>query len=107
MMTREQRAKQFMPFDAMKGLKEALEAREERHSRVERHGISEEQTEENNRAICRIGKGSRVHLTCHMAFHDVELTGTVTEIDLTWRYLRLDDEKILFDDIYTIDAVSE
>ena len=107
MMTREQRAKQFMPFDAMKGLKEALEEREERHSRVEKHGISEEQTEENNRAICRISKGSRVRLTCHMAFHDVEVTGTVTEIDRVLRLLKVDDEKILFDDIYTIDAVSE
>ena len=31
-MIREQRAKQFMPFDAMKGLKEALAIREERHN---------------------------------------------------------------------------
>ena len=107
MMTREQRAKQFMPFDAMKGLKEALEAREERHSRVEKHGISAEQAEENNRAICRIGKGSRVCLACHIAFHDVEVTGTVTEIDLILRYLRLDDGKIPFDDIYEIRLVSE
>ncbi len=37
MMMREQRAKQFMPFDAMKGLKEAILEREERHSRVPRH----------------------------------------------------------------------
>ena len=41
-MTRQERAKQFMPFDAMKGLQEALRDREERHSRVERHGISDE-----------------------------------------------------------------
>ena len=107
MMTREQRAKQFMPFDAMKGLKEALTEREDRHSRVEKHGVSEEQTEENNREICRIGKGSRVFLTCHMAFHDVEITGTVTEIDRVLRCLRVDDERIPFDDIYTIRAISE
>ena len=42
MMMREQRAKQFMPFDAMKGLAEALKDREERHSRVQKHGVSEE-----------------------------------------------------------------
>lgn len=42
MMTRENRAKQFMPFDAMKGLAEALKDREERHSRVQKHGVSEE-----------------------------------------------------------------
>ena len=42
MMTQAERAKQFAPFDAMKGLQEALRDREERHARVERHEISEE-----------------------------------------------------------------
>ena len=51
MLTREERAKLFAPFDAMKGLKEALRDREERHSRVARHEISEEQAEENSRVI--------------------------------------------------------
>lgn len=41
-MTRAERAKIFSPFDAMKGLQEALRDREERHLRVERHDISEE-----------------------------------------------------------------
>lgn len=42
-MTRAERAKIFSPFDAMKGLQEALRDREERHLRVERLDISEEQ----------------------------------------------------------------
>ena len=41
-MTRQERAKQFMPFDAMKGLQEALRAREEQHARVEKRELSEE-----------------------------------------------------------------
>ena len=41
-MTRAERAKLFAPFDAMKGLQEALRDREERHLRVEKHEISEE-----------------------------------------------------------------
>ena len=41
-MTQSDRAKQFMPFDAMKGLKEALRDREERHSRVEKRDLSED-----------------------------------------------------------------
>ena len=45
-MTRAERAKIFSPFDAMKGLQEALRDREERHLRVERHDISEEQAQE-------------------------------------------------------------
>ena len=46
-MTRQERAKQFMAFDAMKGLSEALRDREERHSRVDRHDISDEAIEAN------------------------------------------------------------
>ena len=42
MMTRQERAKQFAPFDAMKGLQEALRDREERHGRVSKREISEE-----------------------------------------------------------------
>ena len=41
-MTRQERAKQFMPFDAMKGLQAALRDREERHSRVDRRVLSDE-----------------------------------------------------------------
>lgn len=36
MITRKERAKQFMPFDAMKGLQEALRRQEEIFSRVEK-----------------------------------------------------------------------
>ena len=41
-MTRADRAKQFLPFDALKGLHEELEAREEKMSRVPKHSMTEE-----------------------------------------------------------------
>ena len=62
MMTQAERAKQFAPFDAMKGLQEALRDREERHARVERHDISEEQIEKNSEVLSRITKGTRVRV---------------------------------------------
>ena len=102
MMMREQRAKQFMPFDAMKGLKEAILEREERHSRVARHGIAEEQAEQNSLAMRHIKKGCRVRLEYYKGFHDVDKEGTVTVVDLPMRYIKIEDEKILFEDIYSI-----
>ena len=45
-MSNVDRAKQFLPFDALKGLREELEAREEKMSRVPKHSHSEEQMEE-------------------------------------------------------------
>lgn len=102
MLTRLERAKLFAPFDAMKGLKEALRDREERHARVARHEISDEQAEENSRAILRLERGMLVEVYCHHAFHDVVIRGRVTGLDLARKMLSLDGENILFDDIYAV-----
>lgn len=102
MMTRAERAKQFAPFDAMKGLQEALRDREEKHLRVERHEISEEMAEHNSKVILKLVRGMRVEIYCYSAFHDVTKRGTITDIDITFRNLKLGDERIWFDDIYTI-----
>ncbi|MBR4465063.1 YolD-like family protein [bacterium] len=102
MLTRLERAKLFAPFDAMKGLKEALRDREERHARVARHEISDEQAEENSRAILKLERGMLVEVYCHHAFHDVVIRGAVTELDLTLKKLKLNGKNILFDDIYAI-----
>ena len=102
MLTREERAKLFAPFDAMKGLTEALRDREERHGRVERHEISEEQAEENSRAILKLERGMTVEVYCYHAFHDVIIRGRVTGLDLARKMLSLNGENILFDDIYAV-----
>lgn len=101
-MTRQERAKQFMAFDAMKGLQEALRDREERHSRVEKHDISEEQTEKNSAVFARLFKGSSVRVECWHAFHDVTLSGTVSDVSLAFGYLTLGGERIYFTDVYSV-----
>lgn len=105
MMMREQRAKQFAPFDAMKGLTEALRDREERHSRVQKHGISEEKQMEISNVLCRVEKGSKVFLSYYADFHDWERSGRVTEINRTYQFFRVDDEKICFDDLYDLRVI--
>ena len=94
-----------MPFDAMKGLQEALRDREERHSRVEKHDISDEQAQKNSEVFLRLRKGMTVRLECYQAFHDVTLTGTVTGVSVPYRYLKLDGREIYFGDIYSIEVV--
>ena len=46
------RARQFMPFDALKGLQEALRIKEFEHERVQKGDLSEEKT----RKICSVLK---------------------------------------------------
>lgn len=94
-----------MPFDAMKGLQEALRDREERHSRVEKHDISEEQMEKNSEAFSRIKKGSLVRLELWRAFHDVTLSGTVTAISMSYRFLKIGEEKVFFSDVYSAEIL--
>lgn len=105
MMTRQERAKQFAPFDAMKGLGEALRDREERHSRVERHGISEEKAAENSRTVLKLQRGMTVCVSYYRAFHDTEIKGILSDVDLGLRRITVDGEQIWFDDIYTIGII--
>lgn len=102
MMMREERAKQFAPFDAMKGLQEALRDREERHSRVERHEISDEQMERNSEVFSMLTKGCKIQMECYRSFHDITVAGTVSLIDTVFRYLKIGTDKYLFSDIYSI-----
>ena len=102
MLTRLERAKLFAPFDAMKGLKEALRDREERHARVARHEISDEQAEENSHAILRLERGMEIEVYCHHNFHDVVIRGRVTGLDLARKMISLDGQNIIFDDIYAV-----
>lgn len=91
-----------MPFDAMKGLQEALRDREERHSRVPKREISEEMMAQNASVLAHIVKGATVVIEYYCAFHDVVKEGIVTALNPSFRYLKLNDEKILFEDIYEI-----
>ena len=61
-MTRQQRAKQFQPFDAMKGLKEAISAVEERRARVDKRLLEEDDVKAVNKALIKIEKGMRVEI---------------------------------------------
>ena len=105
MMTQAERAKQFAPFDAMKGLQEALRDREERHARVERHDISEEQIEKNSEVLSQVSRGTRVRLECFYAFDVIGVSGSVTVIVTVFRYLKIGTEKFPFSDIYSIEIL--
>ncbi len=102
MMSRQDRAKQFLPFDAMKGLTEALREREERHARTERREIGEEQQEANSQVLARIEKGMRVEVQCYRAFHDTVREGVVSRISLPYHFLLIEEDRIAFEDIYAI-----
>ncbi len=104
-MTQSDRAKQFMPFDAMKGLSEALREREEKHLRVEKRELSEESADQLSATISKVAKGMAVRIEYYRSFHEVTKQGKVTNIDYVYRYFVIDEERIYFDDLYQLQII--
>ena len=50
----------------------------------------------------KLQRGMKVEISYYKAFHDVVRTGVLTNLNTAFKRLKLDDELILFDDIYTI-----
>ena len=105
MMTRQERAKQFLPFDAMKGLQEALRDREEKLSRVGRRELSEEDMQDLSLEVMRLHNGDLIRVLYYSSFHEIEKKGMLEKVDMTGRYIILAGERIFLDDIYKIELI--
>ena len=86
-MDRADRAKQFMPFDALKGL------------RVPKRILSEEEREELNRELSRIGKMDMVEAEYFQDGEYVSVKGMVSGINQQEGWLRIVNMQIRFEDI--------
>lgn len=101
-MSREDRAKQFMPFAALKGYPEALRKKEK--VVVPRAEVSEEYAEVLDRKLRKVNRNDIIAV---IYFHNGEYlkkTGMVSRIDETARVLKIVNTKIGFDDIYDIEG---
>lgn len=96
-MDRENRAKQFMPFDALKGFREALAEKE--RIIVPKRDLSEEQKEELNRKLIQVKRHDMITVEYFHHGEYVQVTGLVARIDESSRILKVVNTSILFDDI--------
>ena len=94
-----------MPFDAMKGLTEALRERDERRSRVERRELSDEVKERIGSRLARLTGGEEIRLTFFSRGHYLTVDSVVTECNAVYRYLKLGSERIYFDDILSVEIL--
>ena len=104
-MDNKDRAKQFMPFDAMKGLTEALRLREEQRARVPRKQLSEDMIESISRTLSAVRPGTAVRVCFYLDGHYVDLEGWVSNINKVENYLILGTGRIYFDDILRITLI--
>lgn len=99
-MNREDRAKQFMPFAALKGYPEALRKKEK--IIVHKIEMSPEYQEELNRKLLRVEKNKIVTVIYFEKGEYLKVTGMVSRLDETARLIKIVNTKISFDDLYDI-----
>ena len=99
-MSREDRAKQFMPFAALKGYPEALQKKEK--IVVPKVEVSEEYAEVLDRKLRNVKKNDIITVIYYSNHEYLKKTGMVSRIDETSRVLKIVNTKFNFDDFYVI-----
>lgn len=96
-MDRTSRAKQFMPFDALKGFREAL--LEQERPNIPRKILSEDRKEELDAKLRQIHRKDIITAEYFQNGQYVQVTGEVSKIDETARGIKVAGQFIPFADI--------
>lgn len=96
----ENRAKQFMPFAALKGYEAALRAKEK--IVVPKMELSEEKKEELNRKMQQIHKNDMITVVYFSKGEYLQMEGLVSRVDITVKVLKVVNTRIAFSDIYDL-----
>lgn len=94
------RAKQFIPFAALKGYEEALRAKEK--IVVEKIELSEEKKAELDYKLHQIKKNDIITVVYFYKDEYIKLEGMVSRLDTDARSLKVVNTKIPFEDIYEL-----
>lgn len=99
-MSAEDRAKQFMPFAALKGYEQAL--REKERIIVPKAELSDEYKEELDDKLRKVQEKDIITITYFCKDEYIQATGMVSKLDSIERVLQVVDTEIAFDDVYSI-----
>ena len=97
------RAKQFLPFDALKGFKEAIRM-------IENKGDTKKELSEDNKndidnILKKLDKGNRVKVKYYYLTEYIEVISNFLKIDKINKVLYLKDTKINIEDIISINII--
>ena len=102
-MSRQDRAKQFMPFSALKGYELAL--REKEKVIVPKMELTEDMAEELDRKLHQIKVRQLVTIIFYSDDVYQKKTGMVSKLETDLRYIKIVNTRISFDDIYDIEFI--
>ena len=101
----EERAKQFMPFAALRGFGKVI--KKEEKIKTEKPQLSDEEIEELNAVASVLKKGDLVKIKYYDGEFIRESVGAVTEYNPTMRYLKVIKTAISFSDVLKIEFFQE
>ena len=95
------RAKQFLPFAALKGYEEALRKKEEELEYIDRYELSIDRLEDITNKLNNINNNI-VDITYFNNNKYINIIGYVTKIDNIYKYIIINKNKIYFSNILDI-----
>lgn len=104
-MNREDRAKQFAPFDALTGLREALKSKEIEHERQAKKELSEDEIAKINDVMTSLERGDVVRLTRFYNGRYIVIEDALIGIDAVSHKLLLKNVCIPFSDIMSMEKL--
>ena len=90
MVNKVARARQFLPFDALKGLQEALREKEVEYE--EKKELSEDTLNDLNDKFNQIEEGSLIRIKYYKSGRYSEIKGVVTNIDYIKKKIQINKE---------------
>lgn len=103
MLSRIERAKQFLPFDALKGLHFALHEKEVEY--VDKYELSYEQKEEISEKLQILGNGENIIITYYINNRYITMNGRVLYVNPIKKIINVSKIEIPFINIYNIEIL--
>lgn len=97
------RAKQFMPFDALKGFKEAINLIQNKG--VKKRILAEDGINNINEKLSKLTKNTNVRIKYYSNIDYISTTGLIKKIDTINKCIYILNSKINFEDILDIDIL--
>ncbi len=102
-MTIEERAKQFMPFSALKGLDEALAKKEQQFT--QRHELCDDESEIINGILSKLKICDKVCITYYDTGKNKSVSGEIEVLNKQMRFLEINKTQILFENLLSIEEI--
>ena len=104
-MSRADRAKQFAPFDALKGLRTALILKEYEKNKIDRGEVQPETATKISQILFDLEKGDRLKATYYYDGYYREISGNA-KLDIEKNILKINNVNIPIDDLFDLDKLT-